>query len=83
MFTTEFNEDTNKMLLPQIMYDIEDIGEMLTEKEMYIFVNLSDYTDPEDMQGIINVLNSYSTSYASIRIRKISNKHFACWSEHE
>ena len=79
----KFNSKTNKMLMPSNLYNIEDIGEMLTEKSMYITVNLSEYKSAENIAYIMNFIINYSTSYACVRCRKISKKYFLCWSEHK
>jgi hypothetical protein len=79
----KFNKSKDKMLLPKCFYDIENIGEMLQEREMQIIVNLKEYEDSESINKIISFINSYNTSYACLRVRPIGKKGFLCWSEHK
>ena len=72
-----------KMICPEIFYDIEDIVEILQEKEISILVNLKYYTEKESINKIIHFISSCQTSYATLRVKKFSSKAFICWSEHE
>ena len=79
----KFIASANKMHMPCNMYDIENIGEMLTDKNMYIMVNLANYKGHESITHIMNFISRYSTSYACLRCKKINKKYFICWSEHK
>ena len=72
-----------KLICPEIFYNIEDIVEILQEKEISILVNLKYYTDKETLSEIINFVSEGQKSYATIRVKKISSKAFVCWSKHE
>lgn len=71
-----------KMLCPEIFYDIEDVVEILQEKEISILVNLKYYTNKEKINEIINFISSCQKSYATLRVKKVNSKSFICWSEH-
>ena len=71
-----------KLLRPKIFYDIEDIVEILQEKETSILVNLKHYNDCESISEIIRFVLKGKTSYATIKTKRISPKCFVCWSKH-
>lgn len=71
-----------KLLAPEVFYNIEDIVEILQERETSILVNLKSYTEGESISKIMGFINSCQTSYACLRLKKINNKCFICWSEH-
>ena len=79
----KIKEHDVKMLCPEIFYDIEDIVEILQEKEISILVNLKYYTDKEKIDEIIHFISSCQKSYATLRVKKVTSKSFICWSEHE
>ena len=72
-----------KMICPEIFYNIEDIVEILQEKEISILVNLKYYTESENINKIINFISRCQKSYATLRVKKVNSKAFICWSEHE
>ena len=72
-----------KLFCPESFHDIEDIVEILQEKETTILVNLSKSTLKKEMIGkILKFISESQRSYMRINIKKIFPKVFVCWSEY-
>ena len=72
-----------KQFIPQSFHDIEDIVEILQEKETSILVNLSKSKLKKEMIAkILNFISESQRSYMRINIKKFFPKTFVCWSEY-
>ena len=77
-------EKLMKIISPESSSDIEDIVEMLQEKESSIIVNMSKCKKIKQnvIAKIIDFILNNQTSYMAIKVKKIFPKVFVCWSEH-
>ena len=78
----EFIEKDIKIFKPKKINDIENLIEILQEKETSVLVILPDYDKRKcSADDLLNYILSCQTSYTSINVKKFSQKIFICWSE--
>lgn len=73
-----------KIIQPQSSTDIEDIVEMMQEKETSVIIDMSKckYVDKNAIARIMEFIQLNQKTYMTLNVKKIFPKVLVCWSEH-
>lgn len=73
-----------KVICPESSTDIENIVEMLQEKESSILIDMSKrkHIDKNVIARIMEFIKLNQKTYMKLNVRKIFPKVLVCWSEH-
>ena len=70
-----------KLFIPETSHDLEEIGEILQTYESSILINLSKSKCKKELiQKSMEFIETYSTSYMTIKTKKMFPRVFVCYS---
>jgi len=72
-----------KIIRPQSSADIENIVEMMQEKETSVIIDMSKckYVDKKAIERIMEFISINQKTYMTLNVKKIFPKVLVCWSE--
>lgn len=76
-------EKDYKIICPESSKDIENIVEMLQERESSILIDMSKrrHIDKKIIENIMDFININQKTYMQLNVKKILPKVLVCWSE--